>query len=447
MQISSLQQLCLHLISCAFQRCRLSEDLCRLSVVLKPSPASDPPVVGISISDTGIGSCLEEIRDLRWEGVENWGICDTEIYNYHLHIREKNLNKRLTILPSNPKSGAKFSGSEVYLSISESINALLGEFKNFFEKILILKIPNVACELVVEHGDTPGSRYENVFLANELNPLPFSTSNVVRLKSGLLDYVMKHKCRLNESEHLKVGSGMASCTGRRSNSGLIMEAVVVIGEQSEFTSLCSSTGGAKTEVLYFEEFSPSSITQSFCNAFNGIDWKSYGLTLDSAVNQGGQGQLEWDNLPSLFHIDIALHCYHEQAVIPPVWKKIQNNKSLIKKAVKLALDDLKENHAGVLSSRHALKIRSYAPDLARTISGLISSSNDPDFQAECLSLLGLQYQEIGGVTVENCIKEKICSVIDMNDGKPQRSKDSAPFLFEDDCLEEVDFQDYEYEED
>lgn len=61
---------------------------------------------------------------------------------------------------------------------------------------------NVAIELVVEHGDDPGSRYVNVFLANEWNPLPISASNLERLKSGLEDYVFKHgntlstKCEL-----------------------------------------------------------------------------------------------------------------------------------------------------------------------------------------------------------------------------------------------------------
>ncbi|KAG4109259.1 hypothetical protein ERO13_1Z049603v2 [Gossypium hirsutum] len=48
------------LISSAVKRCRLSEDLCRLSVVVK----SSPPIIRVSISDTGTGSCLEEFQDL-----------------------------------------------------------------------------------------------------------------------------------------------------------------------------------------------------------------------------------------------------------------------------------------------------------------------------------------------------------------------------------------------
>lgn len=55
---------------------------------------------------------------------------------------------------------------------------------------------------MVEHGHDPGSRYVNVFLANECNPLSIPASNLERLKSGLEDYVSKHgntlstKCEL-----------------------------------------------------------------------------------------------------------------------------------------------------------------------------------------------------------------------------------------------------------
>ncbi|KAJ9169548.1 hypothetical protein P3X46_017730 [Hevea brasiliensis] len=95
------------------------------------------------------------------------------------------------------------------------------------------------------------------------------------------------------------------------------------------------------------------------------------------------------------------------------------------------------------------EIRSYAPDLARSIAGLILSSNDSDFQKECFSLLGLQSREIGEETVEESIKEKIISVIDMNDRKSQRSKEvavaPAPLLFEDNRCWNSKFQDEEYE--
>jgi len=78
------------------------------------------------------------------------------------------------------------------------------------------------------------------------------------------------------------------------------------------------------------------------------------------------------------------------------------------------------------------QVRNYAPDLAQTIAGLILSSSDLDFQRECFSLLGLQSQDVGTEIMENSIKEKIVSVIETNDKDPDKSKEIAPFLFEED---------------
>lgn len=95
---------------------------------------------------------------------------------------------------------------------------------------------------------------------------------------------------------------------------------------------------------------------------------------------------------------------------------------------------------GILLSDRALKIQSHAPDLARTLAGLILSSSDMEFQGECLSLLGLQ-MGVGADIVEECVLDKIDAVIVLNDRKPERCKEPVPFLFEDDCLQEMDFED------
>ncbi|TXG56283.1 hypothetical protein EZV62_017596 [Acer yangbiense] len=430
MGVSSVQKLCIHLISTAFQRCRVSDDLCRLSVVLRCcSSAPDPSIVRISISDTGIGSSLEEFQDLnfgreiidaeKWDGllsVKTTSISDDEIYHYHLNLRESISARRLTRLPSNPKS----------------------EFNSYFRKMLILKIPNVAIELVVEREDVPGSRCKDVFLANECNPLPFSASNVERLKSGLEDYILKHGNTLQGMcnscfpswEHLKVGNGVACCTETRRNSGMLMEVIIIISELSENIS-CIRECGAKTEVLYFKDFTPCSINQICLTALTTVDWKSYGLALERVDDQGGCAILEWENLPPHVHIDMRK--------LPLLRQKTQLNQNLIKKAVKLALDDLKEKHAGLLLSAHAVKICSYAPDLARSITGLILSSNDSEFQGECLTLLGLQSQHIDGETVEGCINEKIISVIEMNDRKPRKSKEVNIWFEKEARLEQTTF--------
>ncbi|KAL0004236.1 hypothetical protein SO802_011797 [Lithocarpus litseifolius] len=421
-----------------------------------------------AFSDTGIGSCLEEFQDLKFPReaaiAEKWvllvlfveiaGICDNEVFNYQLNLKESATARRLTRLPSNPKNGVKFRHA-ICLSVFESLDVLLAEINCFFQKMLILKIPNVAYELVVEHDDASGLQYENVFLANESNPLHFSASNIERLKSGLEDYILKHGNSSSKTcgscfpslEHLKVGSGMACCTEGLRNTGLVMEAVILISEISEPNSSCFRPCGAKSEVLCFKDFTPCSIPPSSVKALTSIDWRSYGLTLGSIVNQHGYALLEWEGLPPSAHIDIVLHCYHNQYpnMIPSA-RKTQLDRNLIKKSVKLALDDLKEKHAGVLLSAHALKIRSCAPDLAKTIAGLILSSKDLSFQGECFSLLGLQSEGVGGEIVEDCIKEKIISVIEMNDRKSNQKSELAPFLFENDSLQVLEFQEEEYEE-
>ncbi|XWS69018.1 hypothetical protein CRYUN_Cryun04dG0143600 [Craigia yunnanensis] len=406
----------------------------------------------IQVSDTGIGSCLEEFQDLKYSregiGTEKWdgllsvkttSISDNEIYHYHLNLRESVSARRLTKLPSNPKNGVKFSGTEVCLSISETIDALLTEINRFFQK-------SVAAELVIEREDAPGLRCENVFLKNECSPLHFSTSNVERLKSGLEEYVLKHGNSLNNKcdscfcsrEQLKIGSGVACSMESHRSCGLMMEAVIVISELSE--SPCFRSCSNKTEVLHFKDFSPCSVSQASLNALTSIDWRSYGLTLGSVVNQVDHALVEWESLPPYLHIDMVI-------IFPGKYKN-QPDRHLIKKVVKLALDDLKEKHTGLLLSAHAVKICSYAPDLASTIAGIILSSNDSDFQRESISLLGLlQSQEIGGETIEDCIKEKIISVIETNDRKAEKSRKAAPFLFEDDCPQDLYFEEYEEGED
>lgn len=463
MEFSSSQKLCLHLISSAYHRCRLSEQICRLSIVLTRSSSSNPSL-RISISDTGIGSSLEEFQNLRvsftnaadnWDGmlsIKTTSINDSEIHNYQINLKESG-SSRITSLTSDSKNGAKFSGSEVCLSSFVNSDLLLAEIHSLLEKVLILNIPNVAIQLLSEDFDVPDSRYEKVFLANTCKQLPISASSLEHLKSGLGDYVLKHGNNLNIKcnscftswEDLKVG--VACCTENRLHTELVMEAVIVISNMSIQNTTCFRKYGDKTEVLYFKDFSPCAMSQSSMKALKSIDWKRYGLHLRGIVELDGTALLEWENLPTDTHIDIVLHSYLKQTVIPTPRKMSQLERSLVKRAVKLSLDDLKANHFGDFLSSRALQIRNYAPDLAQTITGLILSSSDLDFQRECFSLLGLQSQDVGTEIMENSIKEKIVSVIETNDKDPDKSKEIAPFLFEeDDHIHEleVEFQESDF---
>ncbi|CAL5396122.1 unnamed protein product [Camellia sinensis] len=229
MDVSSVHQLCQKLISSAIQRCRMSDHLCRLSVFLKSSPPSDPPLV--RISDTGVGSCLEEFQCLKYamdpESAEKWvraalscitdgvisltttGINDSDIYYYHLNLKEIVSTRRLTKLPSSSKNGTTFSGTEVSFSVFGSVDGLLVKLTYFLDKMLILRIPNVAIEMLVEESDDiSGSRCKTLVPANDCFPLTSAASNVERLKSGLEDYVFKHGNNLNDICHSCFSSGV-----------------------------------------------------------------------------------------------------------------------------------------------------------------------------------------------------------------------------------------------
>ncbi|XP_052118015.1 type 2 DNA topoisomerase 6 subunit B-like isoform X2 [Arachis duranensis] len=449
------------LISSAFQRCRLSEQICRLSVILARSSSSS---LRVSISDTGNGSCLEEFQGLRFssnDDADNWdgmlsikttSISDTEIHNYTINLKASDSSK-ITRLTSNTKNGARFSGSEVCLSSFVSIDLLVAEIHQFLEKMMILSIPNVATHLVAEDCDVPGSRYEKVFLANGDKELPIPASNLDLLKSGLEDYVLRHGNTLSNKchycfpnwEQLKVGSGVACSIENHQHNELVMEAVIIISNMPVDNTECFRKYGDKTEVFYFKDFSPGTVSKSLMKALKGIDWKSYGLKLGGIVQQDRLALLEWENLTRDTHVDIVLHSYNKQTVIPGPRKITQTERNLVKRAVKLSLDDLKEKHAGVLLSSHAVQVRSYAPDLAKTIAGLILSSSDLNFQEECFSLLGLQSQVVGTENMENCIRERIVSVIEMNDKKPHKNK-VAPSLFVDDRAQELEFEENDMEE-
>ncbi|KAG7594531.1 hypothetical protein ISN45_Aa01g032820 [Arabidopsis thaliana x Arabidopsis arenosa] len=371
-------KLLLQLISSAFQRCRLAEDLY---------------------------------------------FTDDEVYYYHINLDEYIANKRLKRQPSQAKNGAKFSGTEVSLTVFGSIVApIIG----FFQKILVLQVPNVTMDLMVKHGDSPVNQTQYVFAVNADNTPCFTASNLERLKSGLEDYVLRHGNCLDtmcdycfsDREHLKVGSGTRQ---------LSIAADLAMEKQRFYTLIISPL---------------SPVPHLALSALKKIDWKNYGLILANVNDQDGHVFLEWENFPSYVQIQISLHWYHNQY---PAKQKNGPGISLLKKGIKNALDNLKVKHEGFLLSSHARKICSYVPDLARSIAGLIFTSTDLDFQGDCLSVLGFQTQKVERDTVEDYIQKKIVTVIGMNERKPQKDQEAAPFLFFDGDSETSFFEDEEVE--
>ncbi|XP_071736444.1 type 2 DNA topoisomerase 6 subunit B-like [Rutidosis leptorrhynchoides] len=463
MDVSSVRNLCRHLISSAIQRCRNSGELCRLTVSLKSSPMINPHVLRVSISDTGVGSCLDEFQEVKYlndstvneiqDGIisiATTSIGDHDIYHYNIDLKQKVRLNRLANLPLISKNGAAFSGTEVSFSTSHRVDDLLADITCFFRKILIMKVPKVGIELIIDKGENPEQNHVNSIVVNEcINLSP--EENVECLKSGLVDYVFKHGNQKETTchscfpigERLKTGSGTV-CKASR-NIERTIEAVVIVSELSEILNpSCFRVCGNKTEVLYFNDFLPGLISESSLLALKKTDWKSYGLSIKCISNVDGCAFIEWEDLPPGSHIDIAIHCHHKKLDMLPA-KASTGDRNLIKKAVKVALNDLKEKNDGVLLSAHAAKIRSYAPDLAKTIAGLISTSNDLKFRDECASLLGLRSYD--AESVEDNIKQRLISVIDHNDREPQtkRVREGA-LLFSDECFEEPDYVDDEYDD-
>lgn len=292
-------------------------------------------------------------------------------------------------------------------------------------------------EVVADGQDIPGSRNDAVFLENLPASSSFTASTLDYLKLGLEDYVLKHgssligdSCFPNRDD-LRSGSGMV-CEDKHKTTKLVVEAAVVISEISNSANNCFGARCSDTEVLCFKDFAPCSISEGFLKALTDIDWKRYGLTLECAIDQRSHALLKWGPTPLSFHIHIAVHCHHKLvAEATPLVQQTRFDKKLIRKAIELALDDFKNKYAGFLLSADTLKISMFAPDLAKAIAGLISYSNDMDFKKECLAILGLQPHQSEGEIVEETIKNKIISAIEVNDQRPQGIKEVAPLLFED----------------
>uniref|UniRef100_K3Y2U2 Type 2 DNA topoisomerase 6 subunit B-like n=1 Tax=Setaria italica TaxID=4555 RepID=K3Y2U2_SETIT len=408
------------LVYWAVQRCRMSESPCRLTVSLKgPAEPASPSPLRVSVSDTGVGSKLEEFLELddlaretpveKWDGtllITTTGINDEAIYRYRFNLQEELSSARFTKLATTYKNHATFSGTEVCLCLSNEADAddFILWLVGFFHKILVLRAANLACELFVEQIGSAESR--NVCLPQYSDDVHHSVmaSSSDRLVCGLKDYALSHgntcdncdTCTLNR-DLLKIGTGAANNVDRRKAKGLHVEVVILIARTASDLSCWT--------VLYFEDFVPCPISQSSFDVLVSIDWQSYGFKLKGATAmQECQGS--------------------------------QQDRHLVRKALKSALSHLKADHAGDFLSCHGQRVREYVPDLAESIAGLILSSNDKEFQDECITLLGLgSNQDVSEGLVQSSICEKMVRVIELNDTK-ENAEDNAPYLFECEKLDE-----------
>uniref|UniRef100_A0A0D9WTZ8 Type 2 DNA topoisomerase 6 subunit B-like n=1 Tax=Leersia perrieri TaxID=77586 RepID=A0A0D9WTZ8_9ORYZ len=418
------------LIYWAVQRCRMSESPCRLTISVKRSPESAcSSPLRISVSDTGVGSKLEEFLELddltreipveKWDGtlfITTTGINDKTIYRYQFNLQEDTSSSaRFTKLATTSKIC-------LCLSTEADVDDFILWLVGFVRKIFVLRASNLACELFVEQ--TASAESGHVCLSQDSDDvhLSITTSSIDRLVSGLKDYALSHG-NTSDRDHLKIGTGAAKYVDKRKDKGQLVEVVIMIAHTSSDLS-CWMTHCSSTQVLHFEDFVPCLISQSSFNVLTSIDWQSYGFKSKGGfMDDDGNAVLQWDNM----------------AFAPTgtdQWRSSQPESYLVRKALKSALVGLKVDHAEDFLSCHGQRVREYVPDLAGSIAGLILSSNDQEFQDECIALLGLgSDQDLAEGTVRSCISEKMNRVIKMNDTK-ENVEHNTPYLFECERLDE-----------
>ncbi|KAH9618662.1 hypothetical protein KSS87_002865, partial [Heliosperma pusillum] len=391
-------------------------------------------------SDTGAGSSLKEFQDLKythnrlsaveWDGmlsITTTSIGDADIFHYDLNLKESSASRRLTKLPSSSKKNAIFSGTEVSLSTAEDIELLFADITAYLKKMLILKI------------------------CVSLSPVCFSC-NAIRMVLVLLQKVYL-EVRVH-AEPLAFGFVML-------HQNIAVELVDEFGDQqglrSENVAFSTELTLPSADSSNLERLASGLEEHVFKHGDGSEKCQSCFLERDSVKVGCGRACVK-ENLNGTLVVEAVMIISESSEPSSPSCLKAFEPKTertkvetkLMKEAIRLALDDLKERYSGALLSAHAVKINTYAPDLARSITGLILSSDDPNFQGECLGLLGMQMGNIEGESVEECIKQKILSAIDINDRRPPSLKrnEDIPFLFGVEHYDEPEnmWHDYEGEE-
>ncbi|KAG0462984.1 hypothetical protein HPP92_021460 [Vanilla planifolia] len=236
------------LVALAIRRCRLSGSLCRLTVSLKCFRESEIASVRISISDTGVGSSLEEFRALefgghppfsldKWDGVlsiTTTSINDKVIQHYRLNLQEiVSSRMRLKRLPCTSKHVGTFSGTEVCFSTEEeNIDEFVAWVVKFVQKMHVLNDHETFVDLLVENIDNHGSKHVQFLPGNRSSSATsHPMSNVECLYYGLIDYKLQQRGSVEVAcstrrEDFNVGIGNA-CSSRNGRHAVDVAVLVV----------------------------------------------------------------------------------------------------------------------------------------------------------------------------------------------------------------------------
>ncbi|CAL5040414.1 unnamed protein product [Urochloa decumbens] len=384
--VSSPHRKLLHfLVYWAVQRCRVSESPCRLTFSLKrPAESASPSQLRVSVSDTGVRSKLEEFLELndlaRETPVEKWDgtllITTTGINDEAIYRYRFNLHEEL--------SSARFS-------------RLATTYKNH-----ATFSGTEVCLCLSNEADADDLILWLVGFFHKILVLRAANLACELFVEQIGNAESRNVCLPQDSDDVH-HSVMASSSDR-----------LVSGLKDYALSHGYNCDKCDTCILNRD------LLKTGTGAANNVDRrKAKGAHVEVVI------------LIARTASDLscwAVNCSSTQGS--------QQDRHLVRKALKSALSHLKADHAGDFLSCHGQRVREYVPDLAESIAGLILSSNDKEFHDECVSLLGLgSDQDISEELVQSSICEKMIRIIELNDTK-ENVEDNAPYLFECEKLDE-----------
>ncbi|CAM6105762.1 unnamed protein product [Calypogeia fissa] len=418
------------LIEDSLNRCKESDEVTRItvSVTLLPINTDDRSIEKsrFSVADTGYGihpqqvskyfpyricsigtSSADHYRNLSWDGVlfvTTTGIEEPDIRSYNIHeigsgaTQGRTGGHRISSTESKSKAGSTFSGTEASVLLIGDTSDLEIYIRNLCRK-------GVLIEFCVQGSRQQNSNYdrheENCELISDGGvELPESLSDLDRLGIGMIEYTGKHIYKYQEAssdeqrlkQALQVGKGQSVQQAQWKMQACF---ILIQKDRDELERIMTGTGESietlETQVVCFEDFQYRPVKPAYAlRAIDRVDWSTFGLDVKRVDIRTCGGFPSMRALP-------------EQKA---TWK---GEMKMAKSAIEAALQDLRESLPHLLSNRLDVQVQKYIPALARCISGLITSSANADFRAECEDIVGLSPEDYGGM--EEFLSSKMLQIV------------------------------------
>ncbi|MCO5548526.1 hypothetical protein L7F22_001986 [Adiantum nelumboides] len=430
---------CHAVIGDAINRCRHSDNLSRITIVVKHLENSLPLLLSsfeVLVSDTGPGISHEEVSKLFYgfssahlthlcDAPLFWGgemviltseLLETEIRQYH--VRDAFNQATVMQLRSLSKDSGRFSGSSITVKFKGYPRELLLYICDICRQVKILMLKTVAVEVCVERLTSESTVSEDVLLICEGLTLPTECSSLDRLSVGVAGYASR-SLNSNRSSP-KIGKALAASSESSTETFWLFEACIAVTEAMENGGISMDTELSETTILFFQDFISTAVTPTIVQTLKTkVNWESFGLQVkDVQLKETGTAIIQWEGPTRLQSIELALHRYRNCQTKTASWSR---EVSVCKRCVEDALTDLKHENPHLFMSHRSSELQKYVPDLSSCLSKLISSSFDVAFKATCAQILGLVSTDFN--EVESCIRAKVLQVVedlDMQSSKEQK---------------------------